>query len=88
LLAVEGMRRYGYRAEADRIARAWIETVAENFHHDDTVREKYNVVTRSSEAEVTAGYEVNVVGFGWTNAVVLEFAHQLHLRLSDTVGPE
>ena len=88
LLALDGMRRYGFAADADRIARKWIQTVSENFQHDGTVREKYNVVTRSSEAEVTAGYEVNVVGFGWTNAVVLEFAHQLHLRLSDTVGPE
>ncbi len=82
------MRRYGYGADADRIARAWITTVAENFHHDDTVREKYNVVTGSSEVAVTAGYEANVVGFGWTNAVVLEFAHQLHMSLSDNVGPE
>ena len=86
LLAVEGMRRYGYSSDADRVARKWIGTVAENFHHDDTIHEKYNVVTRSSAAEVTAGYEVNVVGFGWTNAVVLEFAH--HLRLGDTVEPK
>src|SRR3989442_239758 len=31
--------------------------------------EKYNVVTRSSETQVEAGYKENVIGFGWTNGV-------------------
>jgi hypothetical protein len=37
--------------------------------------EKYNVVTDSSDAQVSAGYKTNVVGFGWTNAVYLEMLH-------------
>jgi alpha,alpha-trehalase len=51
--------------------------VLENFRHDGTIREKYNVVTRSSEVHVTAGYEANVVGFGWTNGVFLALLHEL-----------
>ena len=51
--------------------------VAENFRRDRTIREKYNVVTRSSETHVTTGYKSNVVGFGWTNGVFLELLHEL-----------
>lgn len=77
LIAVEGLRRYGFRADADRIAREFIGTVAENFSRDHTIREKYNVVTRSSDVQVTAGYQTNVIGFGWTNGVFLELLRGL-----------
>jgi alpha,alpha-trehalase len=76
-IAVEGLRRYGYNHQADRLSYEFLSTVAENFHHDGTIREKYNAITRSTEAAVTAGYSINVVGFGWTNAAFLEFLHQL-----------
>jgi alpha,alpha-trehalase len=77
LLAVEGLRRYGYDDEANRISYKFLSMVAENFRHDGNIREKYNAVTRSSETQVTAGYKSNVVGFGWTNAVFQEFLHAL-----------
>ena len=77
LLAVEGMRRYGHNAEADRISTKFLSTVLENFERDKTIREKYNVVTRSSETVVKAGYAANVIGFGWTNAAFLELLHDL-----------
>jgi alpha,alpha-trehalase len=51
--------------------------VAENFRRDGTIREKYNAVTRSSETQVTAGYHMNIVGFGWTNAAFLVLLHEL-----------
>jgi len=77
LLAVEGMRRYGNNADADRVATKFLATILTNFGRDKTIREKYNVVTRSSETVVKAGYSVNVVGFGWTNATFLELLHGL-----------
>jgi alpha,alpha-trehalase len=77
LLAVEGMRRYGHNAEADRVSSEFLSTVLENFERDRTIREKYNIVTRSSETNVKAGYAANVVGFGWTNATFLELLHSL-----------
>jgi alpha,alpha-trehalase len=77
LLAVEGMRRYGYNAEADRVSSEFLSTVLDNFEHDKTIREKYNVVTRSSETNVKAGYAANVIGFGWTNGAFLELLHSL-----------
>ena len=77
LIAVEGLRRYGYDAEANRISFNFLSMVLQNFRRDKTIREKYNVVTRSSETQVEAGYKENVIGFGWTNGVFLELLHGL-----------
>ena len=77
LITAEGLRRYGFNADADRVSGEFVSNVLENFQRDGTIREKYNVVTRSSEANVTAGYKANVVGFGWTNGVVLELLRGL-----------
>jgi alpha,alpha-trehalase len=77
LVADEGIRRYGFNEEADRVSYEFLSTVAENFRRDGTIREKYNAVTRSSETQVTAGYHMNIVGFGWTNGVFLALLHQL-----------
>lgn len=77
LIDVEGIRHYGYKADADRVSHEWINTVATNFRQDNTIREKYDVVSSSKETNITAGYKQNLVGFGWTNAVVLQFAHDL-----------
>ena len=76
LLAVEGLRRYGYGVEADRISGKFLSTVLENFNREHNIREKYNVVTRSSETHIVEGYSQNVTGFGWTNAVFLELLHE------------
>ena len=77
LLAVEGMRRYGFNDAANRVALKFLSNVVKNFRHDGTIREKYNVVTCSSEAEIQAGYRENVIGFGWTNGTFLALLHQL-----------
>ncbi len=77
LLAIEGLRRSGYNADADRVSDEFLSTVLENFQRDGTIREKYNVVTRSSESQVAAGYQTNVIGFGWTNGAFLELLHAL-----------
>jgi alpha,alpha-trehalase len=88
LLAIEGMRRYGFNADADRISYNFASMVAENFRHDGTIREKYNAVTRSSETAVRAGYNINVVGFGWTNAVFLVFLHDLPQAMAEKLAQE
>ena len=88
LLAIEGMRRYGFNADADRISYNFASMVAENFRHDGTIREKYNAVTRSSETAVKAGYNINVVGFGWTNAVFLVFLHDLPQAMAEKLAEE
>ncbi len=77
LLTEEALRKYGYDEDANRISSKFLGTVLENFRRDGTIREKYNVVTRSSEANVTAGYKTNVIGFGWTNGAFLQMLHEL-----------
>ncbi len=77
LLAIEGLRRYGFHDDANRVSYKFLSTVAENFRRDGTIREKYNVVTRSYESRIEAGYRQNVVGFGWTNAAFLALLHAL-----------
>jgi alpha,alpha-trehalase len=77
LLADEGIRRYGFKDDADRVSYEFLSAVAENFRRDGTIREKYNAVTRSSETQVTAGYHMNIVGFGWTNGVFLALLKEL-----------
>ncbi|HTQ60896.1 MAG TPA: trehalase family glycosidase [Candidatus Solibacter sp.] len=77
LMADEGMRRYGFNEDADRVSYKFLSMVMENFQHDGNIREKYDAVKRSSETQVTAGYHVNIVGFGWTNGVFLALLHEL-----------
>jgi len=88
LVAIEGMRKYGFNADADRISYNFLSMIAANFRHDGTIREKYNAVTRSSETAVKAGYNINVVGFGWTNAVFLVFLHDLPAAMVEKLAAE
>ncbi|HTX16798.1 MAG TPA: trehalase family glycosidase [Candidatus Baltobacteraceae bacterium] len=76
LLAIEGLRRYGYAADANRITEKFLSMVLQNFRTDHTIREKYDVVTRSSATHIEAGYAQNVTGFGWTNGVFLVLLHE------------
>ena len=77
LLAIEGLRRYGFNQDADRASYEFLSNIADNFRRDGTIREKYNVITRSSETPVATGYQMNVVGFGWTNGAFLALLHAL-----------
>ena len=88
MIAIDALRKYGYNTEADRISYNFLSTVAENFRRDGNIREKYNVVTRSSEAHVELGYEMNVVGFGWTNAAFLELLHALPKEMVDRLDQQ
>ena len=88
LLAVEGLRRYGYNAEADRISYKFLSMVLTNFVRDGNIREKYDVVSDSSNFKLTEGYRDNVVGFGWTNAVFLELLNALPKELAGRLGAQ
>ena len=77
LLTVEGLRRYGYVADADRISVKFLTMILEDFESEKHIREKYDVVTRESVTHIRAGYATNEIGFGWTNGVFLELLHEL-----------
>lgn len=87
-LAVDGLRRYGNTADADRISYNFLSTVSDNFRREGTIREKYDVVSRSSEAHISVGYQANVVGFGWTNGVFLELLQELPKQMFDKLARE
>lgn len=81
LIAVKGLRRYGYNAEADRITANFLSTVLKEFIAHNVIVEKYDVVRRTSSvaAGIKYGYSTNVIGFGWTNAAFVE----MYADLSD-----
>ncbi len=83
IIAVEGLRRYGFLALADEVAYRWLWMVLRIAGNDNGLLvEKYDVVRRS--AQVEAEYENQgadrgayldrqtrrPLGFGWTNAAI------------------
>ena len=74
MIAIQGLRRYGYGKEADRIAANFLSTILKEFIQHNTIVEKYDVERRESEvsAGLKFGYKSNEIGFGWTNAAFVE----------------
>jgi alpha,alpha-trehalase len=74
MIAVAGLRRYGFDADANRIAGKFVSLVAKELDEHGTIVEKYDVRRRESDvaADIKFGYSANQVGFGWTNGAVLE----------------
>jgi alpha,alpha-trehalase len=74
MIAVSGLRRYGYNREADRISANFLSLVLQEFIAHNTIVEKYDVEARKSQisAGLKFGYTSNEIGFGWTNAAFTE----------------
>jgi alpha,alpha-trehalase len=88
ILAVEGLRRYGFSNDADRISRKFLSVVVRDFQAHGTIKEKYDMVTGQSNlaAGLKFGYTSNEAGFGWTNAAAVLFAHELAQEHKLTAG--
>ncbi len=72
MIAIEGLRRYGYNEEADRISDKFISMVFESFKATGSLLEKYDVVKKTSELHgIEYGYSTNEIGFGWTNGTIV-----------------
>ncbi len=71
-ISISGLDTAGFHSDAARIAQHFDATVDEGFAEDGTIREKYNVVSRNANVQVSTGYKQNVIGFGWTNAIYLK----------------
>ena len=82
MIAVDGLRRYGFRDDANRIAEKFVALVAKEFEEHGTIVEKYDVRRRESDvaADIKFGYSANQVGFGWTNGAVLDLLAGLRER--------
>jgi alpha,alpha-trehalase len=79
MIAIQGLRRYGYATEANRITVNFLSTILKEFLQHNTIVEKYDVERRESEvsAGLKFGYKSNEIGFGWTNAAFTELYAQL-----------
>lgn len=75
LLAVLGLERYGFHTEAREIARDFIAMAAACFDSSGVLSEKYDGERCSTDVvdRIDFGYSSNESGFGWSNAVLLEF---------------
>lgn len=78
---VEGLKKYGYHAEARRIATAWVKTNTDWFSRHGVFLEKYNVVNPTKKP--VEGLYPSQTGFGWTNAVFLCFVEDFRLLEQD-----
>jgi alpha,alpha-trehalase len=87
LIDIEGLRAYHADADASRLSVKFLSTVVENFRKDGTIREKYNMITRSDEMDVAVGYHQNVIGFGWTNGTFLALLKALPPAEQAKVSP-
>jgi len=79
LIAVEGLRRYGFEEAPDRVSVKFRSMVLQDFRKHGTIREKYDVVSRRSDlsAGLRFGYATNEIGFVWTNAAFLVLYDEL-----------
>ncbi|TAA09865.1 alpha,alpha-trehalase TreA [Pseudoxanthomonas winnipegensis] len=68
-VAVDGLRRYGQDALAERIGRAFLARVSGVFDAEHKLTEKYDVLVTGQRAG--GGEYPNQDGFGWTNGVTL-----------------
>lgn len=74
IIAVSGLRRYGYHAHANRISVKFLSLILKEFNEHNVIVEKYDVERRDSQIRsgLKFGYTSNEIGFGWTNAAFLE----------------
>jgi alpha,alpha-trehalase len=79
MIAVEGMRRYGFNSDADRVTHEFLSLVDEAYRQDGVIVEKYDSVRRATSVSgsIRFGYRTNEPGFGWTNAVYTRLSGEL-----------
>ena len=69
-IAVEGLNKYGYRKEANRIKRKFINLVVDNFHTTHNLWERYNVL----DGSINTSNEYAMPAFmGWTAGTFICF---------------
>lgn len=79
MIAVDGLRRYGYDKEAERISMEFLGTVRRSYLLQGFIVEKYDMETGGSNVakNIHFGYSANQAGFGWTNAAFTHMYDEL-----------
>lgn len=73
-IVVEGLLKYGYHADAERIAMKWLRTNLDWFNAHGVFLEKYNVANPDKPPQ--KGVYPSQTGFGWTNAIFERFCQE------------
>ncbi len=73
-IVVEGLEKYGYYEDAERIATKWLQANLDWFDEYGVFLEKYNVVNPDKPPQ--KGVYPSQTGFGWTNAVFERFCQR------------
>ncbi len=76
-IVTAGLERYGFVAQANNLRQQWCQNCADVFAATGTMWEKYNVVDVGARPE--GGLYGSLAGFGWSNAVFVDFARRLGL---------
>ncbi len=79
IMAVQGLKNYGYEAEAQRLMLKWVSTNLNIFEETGQFYEKVDVTTGRLPPADNSKYP-NQVGFLWTNSSVVWMLHQLGYR--------
>jgi alpha,alpha-trehalase len=74
LIVIEGLENYGYKQDAERIAKKWLKTCLDWYEQHGEFLEKYNVVQPDKKPE--QGVYPSQAGFGWTNGVFHHLANK------------
>lgn len=75
-IVVEGLEKYGYIQEAERIASTWLKTCNTWYRRHGEFLEKYNAVNPSIKP--AQGLYPTQTGFGWTNGVFAYLARKYY----------
>ncbi|MDQ3065121.1 MAG: alpha,alpha-trehalase [bacterium] len=76
-ITIQGLKNYGYHAEARRIAIAWVQANLYWFDKHGVFLEKYNVV--NPKKHPVEGLYPSQTGFGWTNGIFIRLVEDFDL---------
>jgi alpha,alpha-trehalase len=76
-IVIEGLKKYGYRTQADNITRKWLTTNIRWFNKHGEFLEKYNVAEPNKKP--LNGVYPTQIGFGWTNAIFAYLVNEQNL---------
>jgi len=86
MIAVEGLREFGFIEAVDRISVKFLSLVRDEYRKSATSVEKNDLVHGTSEvgSGIRFGYRSNEAGFGWTKAVFAVLLDSLVLTANGT----
>lgn len=73
-IVIKGLLRYGFKKDAQRLIRKWLNMNKNVYEKTGALWEKYNVVTADRGKD---GRYPTQKGFGWTNAVFIKLINEI-----------